>query len=284
MDILINIFVLLLFLPQENRYFVELRSLKNLLKSILHNIENDYFLAHQKVRLYSSHNFVMLYSSSKILMMEIDDLEKMITYDDVADVVSLLVLNGSPCYMNGSGKVTILENQEKIFECSPLLNPISSSFVIENRIYVLSNKFISSFTSDSPLDYENYETEKTITTGDIGKFGEDRLMIFDKFSQTCFVWEKDKPKNPSHQLCFGSSEYTVDVACDEENLYSLTSAGVVSVWKLKPNGRKYRDQLFTTYLNHCTKLLLTYSQKFVILTNSEVHFVVFGIDSTSGQQ
>lgn len=47
-------------------------------------------------------------------MMEIDDLEKMITYDDVADVVSLLVLNGSPCYMNGSGKVTILENQEKL--------------------------------------------------------------------------------------------------------------------------------------------------------------------------
>ncbi|KAF1763878.1 hypothetical protein GCK72_003824 [Caenorhabditis remanei] len=194
--------------------------------------------------------------------MEIDDLDKLLIYES-REIVSLMVLNGNICTMNSSGIVTKLETQEKLLECSPLLNPIISSYIIENRIHVVSNKSISSFTPDSPLDYESYETEK---------------MSF---------------RNPSHQLCFGPSEYTVDVACDKSSLYSLTAAGVVSVWKLRPNGlelvifnhiweffrRKYRDQLFTTYLNHCTRLLLTYPQKFVILTASEVHFVVFGTDS-----
>ncbi|EFP11560.1 hypothetical protein CRE_28911 [Caenorhabditis remanei] len=210
--------------------------------------------------------------------MEIDDLDKLLIYES-RETVSLMVLNGNICTMNSSGIVTKLETQEKLLECSPLLNPIISSYIIENRIHVVSNKSISSFTPDSPLDYESYETEKPLTKGDIKKFGENRLMIFDRTSQTCSIWEADKPKNPSHQLCFGPSEYTVDVACDNFNLYSLTAAGVVSVWKLRPNGRKYRDQLFTTYLNHCSRLLLTYPQKFVILTASEVHFVVFGTDS-----
>ncbi|ULU04830.1 hypothetical protein L3Y34_017525 [Caenorhabditis briggsae] len=175
-----------------------------------------------------------------------------------------MVLNGSLCFINSSGIVFNLEKNEKILESSPLLHPILAGFQIENRIFLISQKFLASFGVDSPLDYETYETEKTISSGEARKFGENR--------------------SPSHQLCFGSSEYTVDVACDETNLYSLTAAGVVSVWKLRPNGRKYRDQLFTTYLNHCSKLLYTHPQKFVILTTTEVHFVVFGTDTDSGPQ
>ncbi|CAO4364678.1 unnamed protein product [Caenorhabditis nigoni] len=199
----INIFILLLKIPEQNRYFIELRSLKNLLKSINHEIPQHCFLEIEKVRIFSSHHFLALYSPSKILVLDIENLEKFQIFE-FPEIISLIVLNGNLCFINSSGIVFNLEKNEK---------------------------------------------------------------------------------SPSHQLCFGSSEYTVDVACDETNLYSLTAAGVVSVWKLRPNGRKYRDQLFTTYLNHCSKLLYTHPQKFVILTTTEVHFVVFGTDTTdSGPQ
>uniref|UniRef100_A0A1I7T3R5 CNH domain-containing protein n=1 Tax=Caenorhabditis tropicalis TaxID=1561998 RepID=A0A1I7T3R5_9PELO len=179
---------------------------------------------------------IQLYSPSKILVMEMDNLENSVTYEP-RDTVSLMVISGNLCVMNSSGIITKLENSEKILECSPLLHPITASFHLENRIFIVSTHSISSFLPDSPLDYESYETEKRITKGEIRRFGDTRLMIFDRRSQTCFIWETDKPK------------------------------------------RKYRDQLFTTYLNHCTKLLVTHPQKFVILTASEVHFVVFGTDS-----
>ncbi|CAI2334914.1 unnamed protein product [Caenorhabditis sp. 36 PRJEB53466] len=215
--------------------------------------------------------------------MEIDNLEGNTTLHTAHDLVSLLVIQGNLCYTNTSGVITKLEDSLKVLECSPLLAPVLSCSVIQNRIHVVSVKSISSFSQDSPLDYESYEAEKILTHGQIKMFGETRLMIYDKASQTCFIWETDRPKSPSHLLCFGPSEFTVDVACDENNLYSLTTAGVVSVWKLRPNGRKYRDRLFTTFLSHCSRLLLAFPQKFVILTASEVHFVVFGTDS-DGQQ
>ncbi|CAL2030940.1 unnamed protein product [Caenorhabditis brenneri] len=252
-------------------------------KSINHEIEGTCFSSKEKVRIFSSHHFVALYSCSKVLVIEIDNLNNTTSYFS-HDIVSLLVLSGNLCSMSSTGIVTRLESSDKLLECSPLLNPIISSYVIENRVHVVTNKSISCFNPDSPLDYESYETEKTITKGEIKKFGENRLLIFDKASQTCFIWEAEKPISPSHQLCFGASEFTVDVACDEQNLYSLTAAGVISVWKLRPSGRKYRDQLFTTYLSHCTKLLLTYPQKFVIQTATQVYFLVFSTDSDSGRQ
>ncbi|PIC44868.1 hypothetical protein B9Z55_005086 [Caenorhabditis nigoni] len=253
-------------------------------KSINHEIPQRCFLDFEKVRIFSSHHFLALYSPSKILVLDIENLEKFQIFE-FPEIISLIVLNGNLCFINSSGIVFNLEKNEKILESSPLLHPILASFQIENRIFLISQKFLASFGPDSPLDYETYETEKTISNGEVRKFGENRLMIFDRKSQICSIWEMNKPKSPSHQLCFGSSEYTVDVACDETNLYSLTAAGVVSVWKLRPNGRKYRDQLFTTYLNHCSKLLYTHPQKFVILTTTEVHFVVFGTETTdSGPQ
>ena len=68
-----NVFILLLHIPEQNRYFIELRSLKNLLvghtfsrfqyilkiqKSIKHEIPPDSFFKEEKVQLFSSHHFV----------------------------------------------------------------------------------------------------------------------------------------------------------------------------------------------------------------------------------
>ncbi|CAR98723.1 Protein CBG25518 [Caenorhabditis briggsae] len=162
---------------------------KREIKSINHEIQQNCFAKHEKVRIFSSHHFLAIF--------------------EFPEIVSLMVLNGSLCFINSSGIVFNLEKNEKILESSPLLHPILAGFQIENRIFLISQKFLASFGVDSPLDYETYETEKTISSGEARKFGENRLMIFDRKSQVCSIWEMNKPKILKFQISIAPAMFRV---------------------------------------------------------------------------
>ncbi|CAI5440762.1 unnamed protein product [Caenorhabditis angaria] len=187
-------------------------------------------------------------------------------------------------YINERGIVNKLDLEShkilRVVTTSTLLCPVLDCYSMSEHLYTVSSKCISIFSVEKWLDYESYEIDgnktASLNRGRIIRFAETYLIFFSRKLQICYIWEIDKPKNPSHMLEFSTSEYTVDISCDDENVYSLTSGGVVSIWKLRPNGRKFRDKLFPTLLSNCTQILMAYPQKFVIQTHTSIHFLVFG--------
>ncbi|CAB3411124.1 unnamed protein product [Caenorhabditis bovis] len=215
----------------------------------------------------------------------IDDLENSILIN-VEKLVSVFIHNAELHFVNRDGVICRIDGDHctRLLRCSPLLLPVLSATVIEQRFMLISPKFLASFAIDFPLDYETYELNAILTNGKIAKFGENRLIVFERKSQICWIWDAAKPSSPSHQLVFDGDENTVDLVCDNDNLYTLTNNGIISTWVLQENGRKYRGNLFNTGLLDCLQLLMAFPKKFVVQTVNAIHFLVFAPDeqATSG--